>query len=286
MDNPQIFDPALRRLRRDRAAPGFDDHAFLIDRIIEGLLDRLDMVTRPFRNVLEIGGWDGRLTRQLQARGLGVTPLEAGPRFAAATGALLGEEDRPAVAERSVDLVISAGVLDQVSDLPGALALARRALRPDGLFLAAFAGAGSLPQLRRALMVADIAAGQGVAARLHPQIDVRSAGDLLVRAGFALPVADSEPIDVGYADPLKLMRDLRGMAWTSMLAAPHPPPLTRGRLAALIESFSEGADADGRVRERFEIVYLTGWAPSADQPKPARRGSATASLAAALKPRD
>lgn len=283
MSQAAIFDPALRRLRRDRAARLFADHDFLIDRIHEGLLDRLDMVTRPFRSAIDLGCWDGRLGRALAARGIETVAVDAGAAFAAAAGGLQGDEDQPTRPAASADLIVSAGVLDQVNDLPGALALARRMLRPDGLFLAAFAGAGSLPVLRRALMAADMAAGGAVPARLHPQIDVRAAGDLLMRAGFALPVADAEPIEVSYADPIRLMRDLRGMAWTNMLAGQTGPMLSRRRLAAIAESFAEQAGVDGRVRERFEIVYVTAWAPSADQPKPARRGSATASLAAALK---
>ena len=113
---------------------------------------------------------------------------------------------------------------------------------------------------------------------------MRSAGDLLVRAGFVLTVADGERLDVGYADPLRLMHDLRGMAATRLLAGQGPPWLGRPRLGALIEAFMTQANADGRVRERFDLVFMTGWAPGPDQPQPARRGSAGASLAAALRP--
>ena len=163
--------------------------------------------------------------------------------------------------------------------MPGALALIRRALRPDGLFLAAFAGAGSLPRLRRAMRAGEDAQGTGAAPRIHPQIEVRAAGDLLVRAGFALPVADREIVDVLYPSLAELVADLRAMGATNILAQRARRPFTRTGLAAAAADFGAGTP------ERFEIVYLSGWAPAPDQPAPARRGSATASLADALKPR-
>lgn len=281
MEPPEIFDRRLRRLRRDRAAPRFGDHAFLRDAIVEGLLDRLDLVTRRFERALDLGTADGSLTRALRARGIHVTPSDAGARFA--RGGVQCDEDRLPFDPDSFDLIVSAGVLDGVNDLPGALIQCRRALRPDGLFLAGFVGAGSLPRLKKALLAADQAAGEAIPQRVHPLIDVRAAGDLLTRAGFALTVADGEPLDVGYADPFRLIADLRGMAATNMLAGQGPPALTRGRLAHLAASFAALADADGRTRERFELIFMTGWAPGPDQPQPAKRGSATASLVAALR---
>jgi len=284
MAAPEIFNRALRRLRRDRAQPAFADHAFLRQAMVEALLDRLDLVARPFASALDLGCADGTLARALTARGLTVTAVDAGARFAAAADGICCDEDQLPFAPASFDLIVSAGVLDQVNDLPGALVQCRQALRPDGLFLAAFAGAGSLPRLRAALLAADEAAGGAVPQRTHPQVDVRAAGNLLVRAGFVLTVADAERLDVGYPDPLRLMHDLRGMAATNLLAGQQPPALSRRRLAAVVEGFLAGADADGRVRERFEIVFMTGWSPGPDQPQPARRGSATASLARALAP--
>ena len=193
-------------------------------------------------------------------------------------GAVQGDEDRLPFADASFDLVVSAGVLDQVNDVPGALALIRRVLRPDGLFLGAMVGAGSLATLRTALRAAE---KDRPVARLHPQIDVRSAGDLLMRAGFALPVADAEPLNVRYGNLGRLFDDLRGMAGSNILV--DRQAMGRSTLARASAAFADGADPDGRVSERFEIIYLTGWAPSPDQPQPARRGSATASLAQALR---
>ena len=282
---PQIFDRQLRRLRRDRAAPDFAEHSFLRDAIVEALLDRLDLVTRPFVHALDLGCADGSLGGALARRGIKVTSCDAGAAFAAVAGGTQADEDALPFAPESFDLIVSAGVLDTVNDLPGALVQCRRALKPDGLFLAGFVGAGSLPRLKAAVAAADAAAGGAVPARFHPGIDVRAAGDLLARCGFVLTVADGERLEVGYADPLRLMRDLRGMAAGNQLSGQTGPWIGRARLAALGDAFMAQAGADGRVREHFELLFMTGWSPGPDQPQPAKRGSATASLMAALKPK-
>jgi SAM-dependent methyltransferase len=274
---PDIFDRAARRLRRDRAAPRYAEFDFLRAEMLAGIADRLATVKRNFTDILDLGCFDGSFAPPADAT---ITRLDAGSRFAAEVEGLQGEEDQPHFGEGSFDLIVSAGVLDSVNDLPGALALARRALRPDGLFLAGFTGAGTLATLRAALREAE---GDRPVARIHPQIDVRSAGDLLVRAGFALPVADVEGLTVRYADLFRLVRDLRGMAATNVLTARQP--LTRTTFARAAQAFADHADPDGRVAERFEIIYLTGWAPAPSQPQPAKRGSGRTSLADALKPR-
>lgn len=263
-------------MQRDRAAASYRDYAFLRDHMIDALTERLAAVSRSFTAMLDLGCFDGTLPAPPGAR---VARIDAGRRFAAAAGGVQGDEDRLPFTDGAFDLVISAGALDTVGDLPGALALARRVLRPDGLFLAAFVGAGSLPMLRQSLRLAE--ATQPVA-RLHPQVDVRSAGDLLVRAGFALPVADVETLTVRYASLFGLLRDLRGMAASNVM--PTRTPLSRAVLARAAAAFAELADPDGRTSERFDIIFLTGWAPAPSQPQPARRGSATASLATALRP--
>jgi SAM-dependent methyltransferase len=273
VSNPEIFDRALRRRRRDRAARDYAAHDFLRLHMLDGIYERLDAVKREFRDVLDLGCFDGSFTLP----GAKITRIDAGAVFANAAGGTQADEDHLPVAEASFDLIVSAGVLDQVNDVPGALVQIRRALRPDGLFLGAFTGAGSLAQLKASFLAAE------PVARFHPQIDVRSAGDLLSRAGFALPVADTETLTVRYAGVWNLLRDLRGMAATNLL--PGAPPLTRATLGRAAQAFAGRADPDGRTPERFEIVYLTGWAPDSSQPQPARRGSATASLAEALKAR-
>ncbi|HEX8302604.1 methyltransferase domain-containing protein [Sphingomonas sp.] len=272
MGESEIFDRALRRKRRDRAASRYE--GFVREHMIEALHERLQGVTRQFRDVLDLGSFGGGF----DLPGATITRLDAGQAFAAAAGGIQGEEDMPRFPDASFDLVVSAGVLDSVNDVPGALALARRALRPDGLFLGAFLGAGTLATLRACFSAAE---SERPAARFHPQIDVRAAGDLLTRAGFALPVSDVETLHVRYASIFSLFRDLRGMAATNLL--PDPQPLGRATLASAAREFADRADPDSRTPERFEIIYLTGWAPDASQPKPARRGSATASLADALR---
>lgn len=284
IDTP--FDRALRRRRRDRAAAMPGDCRFLHHRAADELLERLDLVARRFSAALDLGCGDGYLTGQLRARGLDVTALDAGERFATQAGGRQSDEDRLPLAEASFDLVVSVGVLDSVNDLPGALIQIRRALRPDGLFLAAFAGAGSLPRLRESLRAAEEAEGLGASPRLHPQIDVRAAGDLMTRAGFALPVADTDSLEVRYSGLARLVADLRGMAATNILAARSRRPFGRAGHDAAAAVFAGAAGPDGRTAERFDIIHVSGWSPSPDQPRPARRGSGTASLADALRKRD
>lgn len=277
------FDRALRRLRRDRAAGCDGDARFLLRRAADELVERLDLVARSFGRALDLGCGDGYLTEGLRARGVQVDSVDAGPRFAARAAGTRADEDRQPWGDAAYDLVVSIGVLDTVNDLPGALTLIRRALRPDGLFLAAFAGAGSLPRLRAALRVAEQSEGRSASPRLHPQIDVRAAGDLLARAGFALPVADSEGVEVRYSSFARLVADLRGMAGTNLLKARDHQPFGRPGLAAATAAFEAQAGVDGKTTERFEILHLSGWAPGPHQPQPARRGSATASMTDALK---
>jgi SAM-dependent methyltransferase len=274
MDSPEIFDRAARRQRRDRAAPVYREHDFLRAAMLDGIGERLASVKRDFRDVLDLGCFDGAFTPPPDAT---VTRIDAGAAFARQSRGIQADEDALPVQPESFDLVVSAGVLDSVNDVPGALAQIRRALRPDGLFLGAFVGGGSLTTARAAFREAE---GDRPAARFHPMIDVRSAGDLLVRAGFALPVADGETVSVRYPDLFRLIGDLRGMAASNVLRG--RVPLTRRTIAAAAVAFADRADSDGRVTERFDLIFLTGWAPSPGQPKPAKRGSATASLASAL----
>ena len=193
------------------------------------------------------------------------------------------DEDRLPFADGSFDLVLAAGTLDSVNDLPGALTLIRRALRPDGLFLAAFFGAGSLPKLKQAMLTADLGAG-GATPRIHPQIDVRAAGDLLMRAGFRLPVVDSHGVTIRFSSMRQLVGDLRAAAATNVLATERRP-LTRTAYAHANAAFMGRADPDGKVSEMLEIIHLSAWSPSPDQPRPAARGSGRQSLTDVLRPR-
>ncbi|TMJ15179.1 MAG: methyltransferase domain-containing protein [Alphaproteobacteria bacterium] len=279
MDTP--FDRRLRRIRRDRAR--FADADYLIRAASDELVERLDFVTRKFERALEVGSTGGYLAERLRERGMSVVTADTSSALAGRHG-VQADEDRLPFEPASFDLVVSVGVLDSVNDLPGALLLIRRALRPDGLFLGAFAGAGSLPRLRSAMMAADSAEG-GASPHIHPQIDVRAAGDLLTRAGFALPVVDSHEVTVRFPNLMALVADLRAMAGTNVLAS-RPRSLGKPGLVAALTDFADAADPDGKTSERFQIVHLLGWSPSPDQPQPARRGSATASLADVLGKRD
>ena len=279
MTQPDIFDRSLRARRRDRMMAQFADHDFLYRAMLDELLDRLGDVQRELPEALVIGCPDGSARAALEAMGKRVVSADPGFAAARAQGGVQADEDALPFADESFDLVIACGTLDSVNDLPGALILMRRILRPDGLMLAAFTGAGTLPRLRAALLAGE---GDRPGQHIHPQIDVRSAGDLLSRAGFAMPVADSETLTVRYGDMLRLMHDLRGMGAANVLTS-RPPALRRDALIRAAEHFGANADADGRTPEQMAILYLSGWKPDPSQAGPARRGSATVSLADALK---
>jgi SAM-dependent methyltransferase len=278
---PRIFDESRRAMRRDRAAPTFAAHNFLYATMAEQMLERLEDVTRDFRRALIIGCPDNRLADALRAKGAQVTCADPGAALARAAGGDQVREDKLPYAPASFDLVLCCGTLDSVNDLPGALIAMNRVLEQDGLLLLSFVGAGSLTKLRAALIAAD---GDRTAQRLHPQVDVRALGDLLHRAGFAMPVADHEILDVRYGSLFGLLADLRGMGAAQCLSS-APPPLTRGGLARAAQAFADVADPDRRTTERFVILHGSGWHPAPGQAKPARRGSGTISLADALKPR-
>lgn len=282
MSSPDIFDRPLRSIRRDRMLADFAAHDFLYRAMLDELLDRLGDVQRDLPEALVIGCPDGSARAALEAMGKRVACIDPGFLAARAHGGVQGDEDALPFADDSFDLILACGTLDSVNDLPGALILMRRVLRPDGLMLAAFAGAGSLPRLRAALMAGE---GDRPGQHIHPQVDVRSAGDLLSRAGFAMPVADGETLSVRYGDLLRLMHDLRGMGAGNMLTA-RPPALRRDALIGAAAHFADAADPDGRTAEQIAIVYLSGWKPDPSQAAPARRGSATVSLAEALKAKD
>jgi NADH dehydrogenase [ubiquinone] 1 alpha subcomplex assembly factor 5 len=282
MSSHTPFDRNLRRLRRDRAATSFIDADYLYRRMAEELLDRLDVVKREFSNALVLGCPDRFLQGGLKNRGILTVASDPGSLFARRNGQLRCDEDFLPAADEAFDLVLSIGTLDSVNDLPGALALIRRALRPDGLFLASFAGAGTLPRLRSAMLAADAVAGVA-APRIHPQIDVRAAGDLLSRAGFALPVVDVDMVKIRFPHLMGLVRDLRAMGSTNILVTRSELPLGKLALAAAMSDFSAHADVDGKTAEIFNILYLTAWSPAPNQPKPAARGSGTMSLTEALR---
>ncbi len=283
-----VFDRRAVRAHRDRAAPRLDDFRFLFDEVTERLLDRLDDVTRRFPVALDLGCRNGALGRQLAGRGDVGTLVQGdlSPIMAARAGprALALDEEALPFADGAFDLVLSCLSLHWVNDLPGALIQIRRALKPDGLFLAALFGAGTLAELRDALSDAEGETAGGVSPRVSPFADVKDLGNLLIRAGFALPVADADRISVSYADPLALMADLRGMGESNAVRERWPAVTRRDTLAAARRVYRERhAGPDGRVPATFQVVFLSGWAPHPDQPRPVARGSASVSLGEALK---
>lgn len=286
-DPMTVFDRLTVRRHRDRAAAGLAEFDFLLREVGERLVDRLDDVKRRFPLALDLGCRTGILADLLAGRG-GIETLihcdlsEAMAQRAARPATVADEELLP-FAEGAFDLILSNLSLHWVNDLPGALIQIRRALKPDGLFLGTLFGGATCHELRQSLTEAEVAEEGGLSPRVSPLTEVRDAGNLLQRAGFALPVTDADRLTVSYADPLKLMTDLRGMGESNAVAARRKSPLRRGTLAAATARYRAlFADADGRVPATFEVIYLTAWAPDPSQPKAARPGSATVRLADAL----
>jgi SAM-dependent methyltransferase len=255
----EIFDRRAVRRKRERAAARVGLVADLLGEFAARLIDRLDDTTRRFSRALDLGG-RGVVAPLLRARGIAVVSGDLSPRMAALSGApavALDEEFLP-FAPASFDLVIASLSLHEVNDLPGALIQIRHALAPGGLFLASLPLLGTLGELRTALLETEVAISSGAAARVAPFPDLRDCAGLLQRAGFDLPVADSEEIPLLYAEPLALLRDLRAAGEGNALAARSrripPRALFPAALAALPRR-------DGRVRATLRLAFLTGWAP-------------------------
>lgn len=291
MNDPiTVFDRRAVRAHRARAAARLGGHDFLFREVAERLADRLSDMARGFPTALDMGCHDGTLAATLGGRG-GIETLiqcdlaPAMARAAAANGqpALAADEEALPFAPASFDLILGNLNLHWVNDLPGALAQLRRCLKPDGLLLAAMLGGRTLQELRAALMEAEIAEESGASPRVSPFADIRDAGHLLQRAGFALPVVDVDTIPVTYPDALKLMRDLRGMGETNAVHARRRGATRRATLLRAAAIYEEKfAGPDGRPSATFEVIYLTGWAPAPGQPEALKPGSAQARLADAL----
>jgi SAM-dependent methyltransferase len=276
--NPAIFDRKLMRLRQARAL-AYGPETFLIDRVAADLGERLDAVLRTFERAADIGTPTNAVRRVLKANGK-VAAIYGGDSV------VVDEEALP-FADSSLDLVVSALALQFVNDLPGTLIQIRRALKPDGLLLAALLGGDTLVELREAFAEAEAEIEGGVSPRVAPSADVRALGGLLQRAGFALPVVDSDKLTVRYDNVFALMRDLRRMGATNILIERRRTPLKRTTLLRMAEIYARRfADSDGRLRATFEIVWLSGWTPHESQQKPLKPGSATQRLADALGARE
>jgi SAM-dependent methyltransferase len=280
---PRIFDQSLRDQRRRRAlrrpAEGAD---FLLAAVADDLADRLSAVTRRFEAAADIATPSAVLCERLPATGQ-IGRIVRLDRIADTRPDLLGDPEALPFAPESLDLAASALALHWCDDLPGVLAQIRRALKPDGLFLAALLGGETLTELRQSLAVAEEDLTGGASPRVAPFADLRALGALLQRAGFALPVIDLDRRTVRYGSALDLMRDLRAMGATNVLHERSRKPMTRALLMRAAAVYAERfADPDGRVRATFDIISLSGWAPDESQPKPLRPGSARARLADAL----
>ncbi len=288
MSEPQlIFDTPLLTARRNRVAEMATQHDFLLNRATEDLCERLAIVRRTFLLAVDLGSHHGVLGRGILSSGR-ITRLisyDASERLLAqAPGPrVVGELDALPFAPASLDLVVSALSLQLVDDLPGVLVQIRRALKPDGLLLAAMLGGRTLTELREAWLLAEDELLGGASPRVAPFADVRDLGGLLQRAGFALPVVDSDLVTVTYADPLALMRDIKAMGGSNMLTERRRVPVTRGLLLRAAEIYAERFALDnGRVPATFEIMTLTAWAPHESQQQPLKPGSAKTRLADAL----
>jgi SAM-dependent methyltransferase len=285
-EDPVIFDRALIRRRRRRAL-ALGPATFLLDRVAADFADRLAAVLRRFDVALDLGT-PGEAVRaalsRLDSIGTIIRTETVLPAGAARAEKLVGaDEEALPFGNGTLDLVVSALALQFVNDLPGTLVQIRRALKPDGLFLAALIGGETLTELRQAFAAAESEIEGGASPRVAPFADLRELGALLQRAGFALPVTDVDRLTVRYDSAFGLMRDLRRMGATNALNARRRTPPKRATLMRMAEIYAQRfADGDGRVRATFEIVWLSGWAPHPSQQQPLRPGTAQTRLADAL----
>ncbi|WP_181701072.1 methyltransferase domain-containing protein [Chthonobacter albigriseus] len=287
--HPVLFDRRLIALRRARAIadaePGID---FLVDLVAADIAERLSTIVRPFDTAVVIGGPTEALSRAVRDSGKVGRVIRAdlfvpGIGTDPAPQVVLDDEALP-FADDSLDLVVSGLTLQWVNDLPGALVQVRRALKPDGLFLASFVGGDSLTELRQAWLAADSELATGASPRVAPFVDVRDLGGLLQRAGFALPVTDQDRIPLRYATPFHLMRELARMGASNPLVERRKSLTGKELLTRAAERYQAGfADPDGRVRATLTLVSISGWKPHESQQKPLQPGSAKMRLADALK---
>lgn len=276
-----------RRLARALRSGAAD---FLLAWTVEDICERLTTVKRSFSHIADIGTPSPILAQALAQNSEAVV-VRLAPLFDAVAGApvlnCVGDEEVSPFKLESFDLAVSALALHRVNDLPGALVQIRRSLRPDGLFIGAIIGGGSLVELREALGEAEAEVTGGASPRVAPFAEVRDMGGLLQRAGFALPVGDSEPLNVRYDDLFALMTDLRAMGATNALAERLRRPTRRKVFRRAAEIYAERfSDPDGRIRATFEVIFLSGWAPHASQQKPLAPGSARMRLADALRTKE
>ncbi|MBS0296323.1 MAG: methyltransferase domain-containing protein [Proteobacteria bacterium] len=264
---PILFDRALHRRRLDRAAPAFAEAGFLKARVAGDVAERVGGIMRSFERAVDLGARDGSFARALAEVGAAdrigfLIEADLSERMLAGReGArVVLDEERLPFAEQSLDLVVSSLALHWTNDLPGALVQIRRALKPDGVFVGAILGGATLTELRQVLLQAETEIRGGAGPRVSPFADAQDLAGLLQRAGFKLPVSDTDKVTVRYSHPLKLLADLRAMGETNVLAE-RPQGLNRAVLGRAVELYAERfAHPDGGVRATFEVVTATGWA--------------------------
>ncbi|TKC73469.1 methyltransferase domain-containing protein [Brucella abortus] len=275
---------AFRRRAFQRAEPGAD---FLLRRVADDLEERLGAVERRFPVAVDLAGHTGAAAAAIAQTGKAdyVLRIERDTEFLQGPfPAIVGDEEALPLKPGSADLIVSLMALHATNDTPGAMVQIARALKPDGLFLAALSGSGTLGELRESLLQAEIELTGGASPRVMPFADVRDVGSLLQRAGFALPVTDVENITVRYDSLFNLMADLRAMGMQNILHSRSRKPVSKRLFLRAAEIYAERfSDPDGRIRATFSIIWLSGWAPNESQQKPLKPGSAKASLAEALK---
>lgn len=274
MTTPALFDRKLLLARRRRAM-ALGPETFLLERVTQELVERLAAVKRHFPLALDLGTPDILLSRALKESG------QVGKLISSAQVA--SDEETLPFGEAKFDLVVSALSLQWVNDLPGALVQIRRALKPDGLLLAALIGGETLHELRESFAIAESEITGGASPRVSPFAEVRSLGSLLQRAGYALPVVDSDRHVVRYQTIFKLFQDLRRMGATNALVERSRKPLAKKIIARAAEIYAERfSDPDGRLHATFDVLWILGWAPHESQQKPLKPGSAKMRLADAL----
>jgi NADH dehydrogenase [ubiquinone] 1 alpha subcomplex assembly factor 5 len=252
---PELFDMKLRAMRRDRAARAGPE-LFLFNRAFEDCIERIALMGHRFDRALLIGCPDPRWLERLSPLAPDVDARDPGFLFAAAAGGAAIVEDAWESPAQAYDLVLAIGTLDTVNDLPLALRLVRHAMRSGALFIGAFAGGDTLPQLRSAMRAADSLSG-GAAPHVHPRIEPSALSPLLGDAGFVRPVVDVDRLQANYPSLDRLVADLRGMGATNVLHS-RPPPLSRAQHRAATTAFAE-AGAGHRTRETFEILHFAAW---------------------------
>src|SRR3954471_2529816 len=285
--DPVVFDRALLRARRRRAR-ALGPETFLVDRVAADLAERLSTVLRRFELAVDLGTPSDAVRGALGGLTSIGTLIAANPEVTAQDApAVAADEEAPPFRDGSLDLVVSALALHFVNDLPGALVQIRRALKPDGLFLAALLGGDTLTELRQAFAEAEAEIEGGVSPHVAPLADVREMGALLQRAGLALPVTDVDRLTVRYSSVFTLMAELRRMGATNALTERRRTPLRRATLLRMAEIYATRfVDHDGKIRATFQVVWLSGWAPHESQQQPLRPGSAQTRLADALGTRE